>query len=203
MKRATAAERERRILAAATMLFNERGFSRATVDEIGGLAGLTGPAIYRHFRGKDEILNEIFDRAVDRFLQIPVIDDDPDTALRQLLRRHATLVCDDIPLASVYVREERMLAEPSRRRLIRRQREYMDRWLTVLRRRFPDRADGDLVESAYLAVGLLNSVVHRPGAGPDQAALIDKMCTMAMCGLVGAAGELTDVTPNAGLAASA
>ena len=44
------------ILAAAVKLFHERGYHATGMDDIGAEAGISGPAIYRHFKGKEEIL---------------------------------------------------------------------------------------------------------------------------------------------------
>ena len=61
---ATAKGRARReqIVAAATTLFHEHGYHATGIDAIGAAAGITGPGVYRHFSGKDEILTTIFDR---------------------------------------------------------------------------------------------------------------------------------------------
>jgi AcrR family transcriptional regulator len=48
--------RERQILDAAAALFYEKGFHGVGVDEIGQRVGISGPALYRHFKGKDQIL---------------------------------------------------------------------------------------------------------------------------------------------------
>ena len=37
-------------------LFRERGYDATGMDEIGEAAGITGPGVYRHFGGKEEIL---------------------------------------------------------------------------------------------------------------------------------------------------
>jgi AcrR family transcriptional regulator len=37
-------------------MFRERGFANVTMDDIGGAAGVSGPAIYRHFVGKEDVL---------------------------------------------------------------------------------------------------------------------------------------------------
>ncbi len=54
--------RRDQIIAVATELFQQRGFHATGIDEIGSAAGITGPGIYRHFAGKDEILIAVFDR---------------------------------------------------------------------------------------------------------------------------------------------
>src|ERR1044071_7137914 len=54
-------ERRERILASATSLFEENGFHGAGIDDIAAAAGVTGPAIYRHFKNKDAVLVALFD----------------------------------------------------------------------------------------------------------------------------------------------
>jgi TetR/AcrR family transcriptional repressor of nem operon len=53
-----------KILESARRLFNKRGFSEVSIDEIMKNAGLTRGGFYRHFRDKDELYAE----AVRRFL---------------------------------------------------------------------------------------------------------------------------------------
>jgi TetR/AcrR family transcriptional regulator, transcriptional repressor for nem operon len=45
----------RRILRSAARLFNRKGFSEATIDEIMTAAGLTHGGFYRHFSSKDKL----------------------------------------------------------------------------------------------------------------------------------------------------
>lgn len=54
--------RRDQIIAAATQLFYEHGFHLTGIDDIGAAAGITGPGVYRHFAGKDEILIAVLDR---------------------------------------------------------------------------------------------------------------------------------------------
>src|SRR5580693_8067136 len=105
--------RQAMILKAAKDLFYERSFAAVGVDEIGQRAGVTGPAIYRHFRGKDEILSTLFDDAIDR-LTIATADTyaDPWQELEALVRGHADFVLSERMLAGVKIREDRSLAEP-------------------------------------------------------------------------------------------
>lgn len=46
----------------ALSLFAERGFDGVGVDLIAEKAGLKGPSIYKHFKGKEEILSVLIDR---------------------------------------------------------------------------------------------------------------------------------------------
>ena len=62
--------RDRAILDSAKRLFYERGYDGVGVDEIGAASGVTGPAIYRHFTGKEEILATLFDEAMVRLREL-------------------------------------------------------------------------------------------------------------------------------------
>ncbi len=65
-ERMTGSKRRAEILEAAAGLFKERGYSAASIDAIGALAGVSGPAIYRHFSGKPEILIALLEGAVQK-----------------------------------------------------------------------------------------------------------------------------------------
>ena len=54
---------QERILSAATQLFLNQGYEKTSIDEIGVAAGLSGPAIYYHFRSKSDLLLRVVDRA--------------------------------------------------------------------------------------------------------------------------------------------
>ncbi|MBR7194383.1 TetR/AcrR family transcriptional regulator [Gordonia sp. SCSIO 19800] len=48
--------RAEQIVRAATLLFQDLGYQNVSIDQIGSAVGLTGPAMYRHFKGKYAIL---------------------------------------------------------------------------------------------------------------------------------------------------
>jgi AcrR family transcriptional regulator len=48
--------RTEQIARAAANLFQELGYQNVSIDQIGAAVGLTGPAVYRHFKGKHGIL---------------------------------------------------------------------------------------------------------------------------------------------------
>ena len=70
--------RDRQILDTAAALFYEKGFHGVGVDEIGERVGISGPALYRHFSGKDEILATLFNEAMDELISATaVVYDEP------------------------------------------------------------------------------------------------------------------------------
>ena len=46
-----------RILDAALILFSEKGYDGVGMDLIAETVGLKGPSLYRHYKGKEDILN--------------------------------------------------------------------------------------------------------------------------------------------------
>ena len=60
----TKGERTREaIMVAATDLFRERGFRETSLGDIGAAAGVSGPAIYRYFSSKGELLSVLIEEA--------------------------------------------------------------------------------------------------------------------------------------------
>lgn len=68
MPQTTFAGKER-ILAAARGLFAARGFDSVTIRDIGEAAGLTNPALYRHFADKEALGVELYRRSYDALLR--------------------------------------------------------------------------------------------------------------------------------------
>lgn len=58
--------RAEQIARAATRLFQEQGYQNVSIDQIGAAVGLTGPAVYRHFKGKYGILVHALMTQTDR-----------------------------------------------------------------------------------------------------------------------------------------
>lgn len=50
-----------RILESALTLFSERGYDGVGVDLIAEKAGIKGPSLYKHFKGKEDILNALIE----------------------------------------------------------------------------------------------------------------------------------------------
>lgn len=56
-----------RILDSALNLFSEKGYDGVGVDLIGEKCGLKGPSIYKHFKGKEEILDILISHIEDYY----------------------------------------------------------------------------------------------------------------------------------------
>lgn len=131
--------RRRQILDAAVVAFHEKGFHGVGVDELGERAQLSGPSLYRHFSGKDEILATALDEAMDDLLGAAArVHDDPDGDLRRALRHHIGFALRNRELVTLYQREADALAEPWATSFAARRRTYTRAWEELVARRFPD-----------------------------------------------------------------
>jgi AcrR family transcriptional regulator len=110
-----------RLLRAALELYTSVGFRATTTPMIAERAGVAEGTIYRHFGGKEELLNEAY-RGAQRWaagLVAELRDDRPAGAAELLRRLGRRLVegADRDPAAVrmvLHCREERYLDEPSR-----------------------------------------------------------------------------------------
>src|ERR1700712_3060938 len=86
------ADRRQRLLRAAAALFAERGFHGVSIEDLGGAAGISGPAVYRHFPNKEAVLETLLVEVSERLLeggrtQVTAASDGRD-ALRRLVAFH-------------------------------------------------------------------------------------------------------------------
>lgn len=157
--------RDEQILEAAAELFLEQGFRNVTLDEIGGQVGITGPAIYRHFANKDEILASLIDRTMDRLLLILEPTDEnaePAARLDALVRAQVDFALTNRRMVTIYGREGHSLSSDSRRHASRRQRDHVERWVHAMEAMYPDRSTDELLAAAHACIGLTLSIAQWP-----------------------------------------
>ncbi len=68
-ERIPAGERRESILAAASLVFGERGYFGATTDQIARAAGISQPYVVRMFGSKENLFLEVLDRAVNKLIE--------------------------------------------------------------------------------------------------------------------------------------
>ena len=56
-----------RILEEALRLFSEKGYDGTSVESIAEAVGIKAPSLYKHFKGKEDILNSIIDVSEKRY----------------------------------------------------------------------------------------------------------------------------------------
>ncbi|WDZ89411.1 TetR/AcrR family transcriptional regulator [Nocardiopsis sp. HUAS JQ3] len=162
-----AGERRAALLGAAARLFAERGYRGVSIDDLGRAVGTTGPALYRHFRGKQELLGavlvDVSERLALRGGELVVRASGAEEALEALLRGHIAFALDEPDLITVHDRELGNLTDADRRRVRRLQRGYVEQWVGVLGELRPDASATVLRAAVHAVFGLLNSTPHSRG----------------------------------------
>ena len=161
------------LLRAAAGLFAERGFRGTSVEEIGAACGVSGPAVYKHFTSKLDLLARLLVGISERLLSggqavVAAAGDEPLEALGGLVEAHADFALRDPDLIRIQGRDLGSLSEIDRRQVRRLQRAYVELWADVLCRLEPDLPPAVARLRAHAVLGLLNSTPYS-GAGRAEA----------------------------------
>ena len=128
--------RKDEILEIAVGLFASRGYHGVSMDDIGAAAGVTGPALYHHFAGKEAMLA---------------------AALSALVAFHVDFALANPAVIALHLHELDRLPDEPRRKIRRLQRLYVEEWVTTLTALHPGLPDGEARVLAHAAFGLMNS----------------------------------------------
>lgn len=158
--RARGATRRAAIVSAAAQLFSRHGFPAVGMDAIGAAAGVTGPAIYRHFDSKAAVLAAVFDSILDVVVAAPAIPaaSEPIARLRAAVATYARGVAASRQVMAVFVREVHHLPDVEAGKLRERQRALVHRWRELVAALHPGWSEQRVRTAVHAAFGLLNSV---------------------------------------------
>ncbi|WAC54442.1 TetR/AcrR family transcriptional regulator [Gordonia sp. SL306] len=165
------AARRAELLEAAARLMAARGFAGVTLEDIGGAVGVSGPAMYRHFSSKtdllDEMLVDISQRLHDGGAEVVARGGDPDETLLELIRFHIDVLVTKPDLIAVQDRDLSSLTPAANHQVRSLQRRYVEQWVDVLLALHE--VSGDQVRSreearvrVHATFGLLNSSPRLP-----------------------------------------
>ncbi|MEV4009230.1 TetR/AcrR family transcriptional regulator [Nonomuraea angiospora] len=180
------------ILAAAARLFAARGFHGVSIEDIGAAVGVSGPALYRHFSGKDALLSEMLVDVSSRLRESAAAAvtsyPGPQETLDALLNVQITFALEQPALITVHDRELGNVPEPERRQIRRLQRLYVEEWVTVLAELHPACPAARLRAATHAVFGLLNSTPHSAGelGAADMRPLLHAMARAAIAAAVSA-----------------
>jgi AcrR family transcriptional regulator len=163
-------DRRSQLIAAAERLVAERGYLAVRLEDIGAAAGVSGPAIYRHFPNKEALLVELLVGISTRLLagatDVVARADDPEDALDGLIDFHLDFALSESDLIRIQDRDLGHLPPTAKRQVRKAQRQYVEIWVDVLRRLDDTLGEADARLMAHATFGLLNSTPHsvKPGA---------------------------------------
>ena len=179
-------DRRAQLLTAAAALMAERGYLAVRLEDIGAAAGISGPAIYRHFPGKEALLVELLVGISTRLLDgardvvateatvstgaaeatvstgaaEATVSTGAQSALDGLIEFHLDFALTEPDLIRIQDRDLASLPVVAQRQVRRAQRSYVETWVGVLTRLHADLAEDDARVMAHAVFGLLNSTAH-------------------------------------------
>ncbi|MET0236503.1 MAG: TetR/AcrR family transcriptional regulator [Kibdelosporangium sp.] len=179
------ATRREQILAAAAELFARHGFHGVGIDDIGAAVGISGPALYRHFRSKDAMLGEMLTSISEVLLaggqDLAVRTTGATGLLAELVRFQVDFALDNPALITVQERNLGNLTDPDRRRVRALQRRYVEVWVRAIQDVVTGVAEPSARAAAHAVFGLINSTPHSRHLDRDQmAALLREMAIAAL-----------------------
>lgn len=177
--------RREQILATAAELFARHGFHGVSIADLGQACGVSGPALYKHFRSKDAILAEMLVAISEELLTVgrmrarSAVDD--RSAVEALIAWHVDFALAHQPLIIVQDRDWAALPDDARERVRSLQRAYVELWVRRVRRVRPDLRPRETRAMVHATFGLLNSTPHSGFLPPGQmAAVLAGMATKAL-----------------------
>ncbi|RAN75890.1 TetR family transcriptional regulator [Bacillus sp. SRB_336] len=158
------ANRRTVLLDSAAALFAQRGFNGVSIEDLGAAAGVSGPAVYRHFRGKQALLGALLVGVSEDLLAggraVLAAGNDDAASLRGLVAFHVDFALAQPDVIRVQDRDFDSLSAADRRQVRTLQRAYVELWVDVLGRLYPERGAEVRRLQAHAVFGLINSTPH-------------------------------------------
>lgn len=123
----TEEKRKQQILDAAALVFARLGYA-ATIDQIAEEMGVTKGHIYYYFSSKQDILFQIFRKAMDYFLaEISAVNTPelpPDYRLKEIFKKHILAICENRAIMTVFMDLRRDLLPENWREIATSRNQY-------------------------------------------------------------------------------
>lgn len=158
--------RRETILAAATVLFAERGYAGVSIDDIGAAVGIAGPSVYNHFAAKADILAAVMFRGNEwlwmNFNRAVSGAGEPAEALRAVVCSYRDFAFDNPHNVEILLSESAHLPADERRRASGAQRAYIDEWVNLVRQLHPDWSAAEARIRVQACQIMINDIVVMP-----------------------------------------
>ncbi|MET4136893.1 AcrR family transcriptional regulator [Pseudarthrobacter sp. PvP090] len=156
--------RRRALLSSAAALFAVDGFNRVSLEDLGAAAGVSGPAVYRHFAGKQAVLGALLlsvsQELLDGGRRVVAASDGAGVALHRLVEFHVDFALSNPDVIRVQDQDFSNLADEDQAEVRTLQRNYVELWVEVLAGLLPGTDDAELRMRAHATFGLINSTPH-------------------------------------------
>lgn len=134
----TAKNKRSEILNMCAQFFYEKGYRGTSLDDVAKSLNITKPAIYYHFKNKEEILCELYAKAIDYLLENVVEvfgkDESSVSKLINMITMHLNVVTSNIPLITIFLQEKKELPMEDKRAISNKKKKYGDYFVQVLQK---------------------------------------------------------------------
>jgi AcrR family transcriptional regulator len=149
----------------ATRLFADRSYRGAGIEQIAAAAGIAGPSIYHHFASKAELMTAVLQPGADflheHLRRTLAATDDPAGALDELLRTYVEFGLTNPHLLELLINE--VGRKPGEWRAVRRvERDYVAKWVELVRAVHPRLSDDDARVRVQAAMNIVNDLARSP-----------------------------------------
>ncbi|WP_326638579.1 TetR/AcrR family transcriptional regulator [Streptosporangium sp. NBC_01755] len=186
------AETRRALLASALKLFEVGGYHATSVEDIVKEANLTKGALYHHFSGKEEILQQIQEEYIDDRLRncrrILESFEGPTERLRQLILESLVVIDRFRAHVTVFTLERRFLTE-DRFAEIKKKRDELDAmYESVIRQGVEEGVFNPSLQPRIAGFGVLGMLTsaydwYRPDGLPAVSEVADQLSELVLEGL--------------------
>lgn len=176
----TLPSRREQVLAAATEMFRGAGFQAVNINQIGQRAGIAGPAIYRYFGAKGDILVALIGRYYE-WLAYEMVQalraakpTQPAEVLARLVEGHARVAAVAPDLVAVAINDWIDLPLDEAEQLQRVRSDYYAAWAEHVLSNDPKRTRAEAMALVRIAITVIEDTVRiaRMAARPDFAPAI-------------------------------
>lgn len=166
-------DRKAQLARAAAELFRHRGYHAVGVNDIAAAAGVTGPAVYRHFQNKQAVLGHVLLTGVDVLARrlggaVAAAEGDPGGGLRPLLAAAAEVSIEQRDLTALWRWQGRHLHQADQKEVIRRTGVLLAGWQKGLRGLRPELDDADASLLCFAALSVFGSVGDHHATPPRE-----------------------------------
>lgn len=162
----TLISRREQLIISAAIAFRNKGFGGVSIDDIGGQLGIVGPALYRYFDNKAEILVAVVGRfhewlvlEMTRALRTPCPD---EAVIAHLVRGYIRIALEATDLLAVALTERLYLPASVRERFDRIQADYIAEWQRWMSIAHPELSDARATTLVYATKTIIDDCVRIP-----------------------------------------
>ncbi|PXY21015.1 TetR/AcrR family transcriptional regulator [Prauserella muralis] len=171
-------DRKSQLAAVAAELFRARGYHGVGINDIAAAAGITGPALYRHFADKQAILGHVLLAGIEEMEQateaaLAVAEAPTPERIRALLTSLATRSVERREVAALWRWEGRHLGPDAQRAIRQRSTALLTTWAKTLMRLRPELGADDAELLCWAGLSVFGSVsVHHTSVAKKRFGLL-------------------------------